>query len=220
MPSSLALAYRRRQALLALNAARAIGRAWGAPADEFVRIAAAIDEGAHTQAVALADAYMAAAVGGTALGIDPSTVGRRVDRAEMWQRPAKHARMAGSTSAGLSYAQQLARSNTFLAARDTWHRWTSSDERITGYRRVLGPGRNCDLCILASSQRYSRSDLHPIHGNCSCSVEPIIGADPGPQDPPPLADPDSALAIREHGELGPTLTDARHDFTGPEDLAA
>lgn len=247
MPSNLAIAYQRRHALLALNAARRVGRAWGASEDEFVRIAAAIDAGAHAQAVALADAYMAAVTGGVALGVDPSTVGRQVDRDELWQRPSKHARMAGSTAAGLAFAQQLAKTNVLMAARDTWHRWTSTNPNIAGYKRVLGgggaSGRNCGLCLVASTQRYHREQLHPIHGNCSCTVEPIMGkADPGlildkqrldfavenaddytrealsrakfaPEDLP-------VVAVRQHGELGPTLTDARHKFTGPEDLAA
>lgn len=242
MPSELSIRYQRRHALLALEAARRIGRAWGAPAAEFAQIAAAIDAGAHEQAVALADAYMAAAVGAAPLGVDPATVGRQVDRDELWQRPAKQARMH-TTATGLAYAQQLARTNVTLAARDTWHRWTSTDDRIVGYRRVLRGGRNCGLCIVASTQRYHRKQLQPIHSNCRCTVEPIVGA----QDPGQIIDPDRLafvqgnvdeytrramsrarfapedlpeVAVRRHGELGPTLTDARHRFTGPDDLAA
>lgn len=240
MPSSLALAYQRRHALLALDAARAVGRAWGEPAAEFARTAAAIDAGSHAQAVALADAYMAMVLGESPMGVDPGTVGRQVDRKELWERPAKHARMAHSTAVGLIYAQQLVRTNVQLAARDTWHQWTAGNERVGGYRRVLGAGKNCELCITASTQRYHRDDLQPIHSSCGCTTEPIsepvtarivdgrplsVGevddstrdalesAGLAVEDLPPVV-------VRQHGELGPVLTDARHAWTGPEDLAA
>lgn len=60
------------------------------------------------------------------------------------------------------------------AARDVM----TASERIVGYRRVLGPGRNCPLCVSASSRTYSKADLAPIHERCGCSVAPLFaGAD-------------------------------------------
>lgn len=115
--------------------------------------------------------------------------------------------------------------------------------RVVGYRRVLS-GRSCAFCATASSQRYRTDQLMPLHGHCDCGIAPIIGdhdpgrvvnrgllrklkAEGGPgywngrykvdadgtivhADDTPLE-----VAVHEHGELGPTLGDARHEFTGP-----
>lgn len=50
---------------------------------------------------------------------------------------------------------------------------------VTGYRRVLSNRPNhCALCILASTQRYKRADLMPIHPQCSCTVLPVFDIEP------------------------------------------
>lgn len=245
--------YRRRIVALQNRAARGVGQAWGElGGEEFIAAAADLDRGSQQAAVGLADAYMAeqvaASTGETVapLGVDPDEVGRRADPDEVWSRPGKQeaiARSRGGQGSGLVTAQQLIRTNTQLAARDTAHAWTSSDDRIVGYRRVLGPQRNCGLCVTASTQRYKKQALMPIHPHCACTVEPIVGdQDPGQLiDPERLEfvksqadettrealsrlriDPDDLpeVAVREHGELGPTLSNAAHDFTGPGDIAA
>lgn len=119
---------------------------------------------------------------------------------------------------------------------------------IVGYRRVL-TGKSCALCGTASTQRYKTGTLMPLHTSCDCGVAPIIGdKDPGHIINKPLLndlkaagrqvpDPDywrsrhitvdadgtvtlPKIAVHEHGELGPVLTDASHNFTGPGDIAA
>lgn len=65
-----------------------------------------------------------------------------------------------------------------LAARSAAWIHTTADPRIVGYRRTLGTGPNCGLCIAASTRRYGREDLQPIHAHCGCSVEPIYGTAP------------------------------------------
>lgn len=119
---------------------------------------------------------------------------------------------------------------------------------IVGYRRVL-TGKSCALCATASTQRYHSGNLMPIHAHCDCGIAPIIGdKDPGHVINRPLlqrmkatgratGDPDiyrsrklivdedgtvhmPQMAVRQHGELGPVLTDASHDFSGPGDIAA
>lgn len=107
------------------------------------------------------------------------------------------------------------------------------------YRRVLVGARNCALCVVASTQRYRRGDLMPIHPGCNCSVAP---ASPGSQhvlNRQQLAEVHAAveshigvsardareidyrelLVIREHGEYGPTLTYRDQHFTGPDDVS-
>lgn len=48
----------------------------------------------------------------------------------------------------------------------------STETVIVGYERVPD-GNACDLCDLASGQRYTRGDLMPIHDGCGCGVEPL-----------------------------------------------
>lgn len=112
------------------------------------------------------------------------------------------------------------------------------DERVVGFRRVVSGGDPCALCEIAATQRYHSEDLLPIHPGCSCDVEPIYGTkDPGSIiDADGLAGVKDSLAerglstssapsdlrqevkVREHGEIGPVLTQADHNFRGPDNL--
>lgn len=96
------------------------------------------------------------------------------------------------------------------------------------YRRVLTGRENCALCVVASTQRYYRGDLLPIHPGCDCGVQPlppglavnqVIDVDLLEQVHQVAADrlgvsdrggstPDyrKLLTVREHGEYGPTLS--------------
>ena len=96
------------------------------------------------------------------------------------------------------------------------------------YRRILTGRENCALCVVASTQRYHRGDLMPIHPGCDCGVQPLppglsanqvidedllervhqiaadrLGvSDRGGRTP----DYRKLLTVREHGEYGPTLS--------------
>ena len=96
------------------------------------------------------------------------------------------------------------------------------------YRRVLTGRENCALCVVASTQRYYRGDLLPIHPGCDCDVQPlppglavnqVIDEDLLQQVHQITADrlgvsdrggrtPDyrKLLTVSEHGEYGPTLS--------------
>lgn len=68
---------------------------------------------------------------------------------------------------------QLARTNAGLFSRE-------SNRRIVGYVRTLTGAENCALCTIASTQRYTRGELMPIHPGCDCGEMPIYGTqDPG-----------------------------------------
>ena len=169
---------------------------------------------------------------GEATGI---TVGRPASLEQTLRRPY----VTTWTALARGTAPQIARRETLN------RRIAQSGERIVGYRRVLGPGENCGLCIVASTQRYHRDDLMPIHSSCGCGIEPLIGT----RTPPRVLDRDLLKAtrtaldgdpytrsnlsrlrldpedlptveVRHHGELGPVLTDSRHQHTSPSDLAA
>lgn len=96
------------------------------------------------------------------------------------------------------------------------------------YRRVLTGRENCALCVVASTQRYYRGDLLPIHPGCDCDVQPlppglavnqVVDEDLLEQVHQITADrlgvsdrggrtPDyrKLLTVSEHGEYGPTLS--------------
>lgn len=68
---------------------------------------------------------------------------------------------------------QLARRKASLFARE-------ANDNIVGYIRVLTGAESCGLCYIASTQRYNKNDLSPIHPGCDCGELPIYGdSDPG-----------------------------------------
>lgn len=143
--------------------------------------------------------------------------------------------------------ERATRRATGAAATDLQLTRTHTARRVLGgenarfYRRTLGQQENCGLCVIASTQRYRREDLMPIHPGCGCGVLPI----PGETDPGQVIDPDllerahgaieerfgasdrggrdsidyrKLVTTREHGELGPVLTVTGHRFTSPTDI--
>jgi hypothetical protein len=127
---------------------------------------------------------------------------------------------------------QLAKRNAGLAARN-------ANDGIVGYIRTLSGFENCALCYVASTQRYRRGDLLPIHPGCDCGEQPIYGTqDPGQiineqrleavheavenrfgiSDRSARAIDYRQIAIREHGELGPVLTVRGQHFDGPSSI--
>ncbi|MFK4482560.1 hypothetical protein [Curtobacterium sp. AB7] len=68
-----------------------------------------------------------------------------------------------------------------------------------GYRRVLTGLENCALCAIASTQKYSKQELMPIHPGCDCGVQPVKEAD----GPATILDPD--LLERTHALIDQKL---------------
>jgi uncharacterized membrane protein YgcG len=61
-------------------------------------------------------------------------------------------------------------------------------KKVTGFRRVVHPelaesGRSCGLCIVASTMRYTRRELLPIHAGCNCETVEIYNLDGVEFDP-------------------------------------
>lgn len=64
----------------------------------------------------------------------------------------------------------------------------SVEKKIAGFRRVVHPelaesGRSCGLCIVASTHRYTKRDLLPIHSGCNCGIAEIYKIDGEEFDP-------------------------------------
>lgn len=140
---------------------------------------------------------------------------RGVDPREVYRRPAVTlytALAAGvpfreAVNRGLTRALDIAQIDMQLARTHT----VAKSTRISSYRRTLSGLENCELCATASTHRYYRGDLMPIHGRCDCGVMPVFAGDPEPE-------PLSGVEIHNHGELGPVLTVPGQHFTGPDDI--
>jgi hypothetical protein len=118
----------------------------------------------------------------------------------------------------------------------------ANEHSIIGYRRVLVGAKNCALCVVASTQRYRRGHLKPIHPHCDCKVSPVLSfeSDGGSQ----VLDGDlldqlhadiekkfgssdrsgrgidyrKIMVEHTHGEIGPYLSYRGQHFTGPSGL--
>lgn len=135
-------------------------------------------------------------------------------------------------------AAAMTRTDLGLAFRDQASAFMTATG-AAGWRRVIRPERSrsgtCGLCVAASNRVYTRGDLMAMHGSCRCTVVEVgAGVDEGrvinaAEYAAVAAESESLGAgdllkarvqVREHGELGPVLTDARHEFRGPRQVAA
>lgn len=212
-------------------------------------------EGAAAQQGALTDAYLSRLLGDmlgepvAPKGFRPPTIRdlRGVPGTEVYARPfvttraaiAKGFDLRTAAARGLERLMDLAATDMQLTSRGTSRRVLAADDRVVGYRRVLKGGKTCGMCAIASTQRYHRENLLPIHPGCQCKVAPIVGAtDPGQVINRPLldsthdaiaaefgddavtarADTDAyttpkAITVYDHGEYGPTLAVAGQHHT-------
>lgn len=146
--------------------------------------------------------------------------------------------VTAALAAGRLRALDLANTDVQLANRQAARDSMTADDRVTGFERALDAGA-CELCANADDGTiYSTDELLPIHVGCGCDVAPVVNdhrVAPGlnqerraemvptqkvetldgtltvfdPEgDPRPLE-----VAIREHGELGPILTDRADHFS-------
>jgi len=205
------------------------------------------------QVSAITDSYLAQVLSQT-LGnrvaprgpIDTNAL-RGIDAKEVYARPFVTVRTKLSTgmpfdaavSAGsarltdiLLTDMQMAKSYT---AQDVI---SNSSSRITGFERTLTGSKSCGLCVVASTQRYHKEDLMPIHPGCDCGVNPIT--DTGEQVINPVRleqihssvkeffgtsdsgarapDYRKMLVTHQHGEIGPVLARRGDHFSGPNSV--
>ncbi len=71
------------------------------------------------------------------------------------------------------------------------------DEEIVGYRRVANPDA-CDLCLIASTQRYHVAELMPIHARDRCGIDVITGD----RDPGLVVDRELLQQMKDDGRAG------------------
>lgn len=217
--------------------AAAVAAAWnGLPhydqeqVDQFLTAALPITAAANHQAVLLTEAFLAKALARPPVGVDaaqiiagirngttPAEVYHR-SFVTVWAALGRGTPWAQAVKMGLDRATSAAATDVQLSFTHTLLAVGNADDQILGFERVPDDGA-CDFCIAASGQLYHSGDLMPLHNDCGCGVEPITAADTMANLPPaPSSFPGAdglQVAVRDHGELGPVLTNAADHFTGP-----
>lgn len=173
-------------------------RSWrDADADRYLRSVLPLIEGAKTASSQLTAGYLSRYLSALAGSHEPVSVNphqfagdalRGVDPADMYHRPfeqlwyqlSQGKTLEEATDAGVDRLQSLATTDVQLASTHTAQQALSHHKQVVGYRRILTGPYNCGLCIIASTQRYHKMDLLPIHPGCDCVVGVILGTeDPG-----------------------------------------
>ena len=256
----------RRRSTLALMAVwKSLGSYNEADVERFLTQARPIVEGARQASARSTEVYLSSYTDTGPQGLPAPEIRRGATVDDVYRRPFEQVwrdlgagrLWADAVRHGQARAVSTLNTDIQLASTQTTQLWIETQPAVTGYRRVLGPGVNCGLCIAASSQRYRRGDLMAIHNNCGCVVAPLFDGQRPDRDAydevlrlaEPVADRQGRsvtdrrvlsrvrmdgggrdgprvlhrhgersttlpeVRIREHGELGPTLTDASHSFT-------
>ncbi|MER6485752.1 hypothetical protein ABT264_19615 [Streptomyces virginiae] len=173
---------------------------------------------------------------------------RDVDPEDVYERPFKEVWTALSDGESLDTAlargahrlETIAKTDLQLARTHTVREVGDGLPRFEYTVRELQGEYDCALCMIASTQRYRKRDLAPIHPGCDCLVK-LVTAD---EDPGQVIDEARLEAIhdaveaalgdfdrggramdyrkiiisREHGEIGPVLGYRGQRFTGPDDI--
>ena len=202
---------------------------------QFVEQASAAVIAGQTRAVALADAYIARALGRGPLGLNaadltgpavrngtPADVEWRRPFVQAWSALGRGVQYEDAIAQGLHRAANMAATDVQLAHLRAYNAIGAADERIVGYQRVPD-GSACTFCRTIAGRRYHKQALQPVHAHCGCGVAPITEATRGDffgkrendivREPYP-----EGVAVHEHGELGPVLAAPGDHFTSLSDF--
>lgn len=158
---------------------------------------------------------------------------------DLRRKLADGSQMSEAIEAGARRANLLAQTEIELAKRNVGLKVRQANQNIVGYIRTLTGSENCALCYVASTQRYRKGDLLPIHPGCDCGEMPLYGTD----DPGQVIDQTRLDATHEavnerfgrfdlsardidyrqiritnHGEMGPMLSVSGHTFKKAKNL--
>lgn len=200
----------------------------------FVQQAVRIVQAGQARAVALTSAHMSGQVGMTKpLPLDTSKIvaGIRqgVDAHDVYMRPIISARaaiekdgFAQAFTKGLARLLATAEMDVAMSARDASVAFGQDDSTgVIGWIRVAEPSC-CDFCQEIDGAKIFVDDPAPLHNNCGCTVDPIMGRGKTREREDWVNVSDGAqfdnVEIRQHGEMGPLITDKNDNFTSEADL--
>jgi len=124
----------------------------------------------------------------TAKTLTTSALRNGADTAEVYRRPFLSLYGALSNGSGLTQAisegarrvSSIASTDMQLSRRAAGSQARERNGGITYYLRTLTGNENCAMCTIASTQRYRRGELMPIHPGCDCGEMPVFAdQDPG-----------------------------------------
>lgn len=226
MPSRLSDAHIEAQARLRAAAAAGVAGAWVAldswdreNIDEFLVAALPVVLAAQRTSVALTEAYIARFLDRQPIGLNPepllgAAVRGGVRPSEVYARPfvtlwsgLRDGRsFQDAFAAAGARARASAAVDVQLSMRATAGAVQGADRAIHGYRRVADASA-CKFCREVDGAFVKSATAMPLHNHCGCGLEPVTEAADHTTELPP------GVAVHEHGELGPVLTDPAHDFT-------
>jgi hypothetical protein len=172
-------------------------------------------------------------------GVDPAEVYRR-PFVEVWTALSNGEPLDAALAHGANRLETIAKTDLQLARTHTVREVTADQPGVEYTVRELQGEYDCALCMIASTQRYHKRDLAPIHPGCDCLVKTVrADYDPGQvideerldrihelvEDALGQADRGGRavdyrkiIIAREHGEIGPVLGYRGQRFTGPDDI--
>lgn len=228
MSAQIDATYRAQRLQLASLLGNASVRVWDQTyrdRDRFLSLILPLVKGGQAHTVRLMEAYMLAKAADAReqiarldLPAELYTVGvlRGLPEDEVYARPfgalgaqlEQGADFAVAMASGRAALQRLTSTDLQMAHTRSARDFMVGQERIVGYRRVLGGGDSCPLCRSAATRTYSREDLAPIHERCHCSVAPVFGDSPVPSV-------GTSVKVVDDPELGPRLVADDWSATGP-----
>jgi len=245
MSSPLARAHILGEKRLRDGTVGALERIWrGLPAydrgnmDQWLSEALPVVEAAQRRSAALTNAYLARSLERQPVGLDLSElIGAGVRNgtvpAEVYARPFVNVWTAlgnetpwkQAVEDGMARATGSAAMDVQLSMRATANAVQATDSSIYGYARVAD-ATACEFCQTVNGAYVKRADAMPLHNHCGCGLEALtdvhrgaVFLPDGTQAREYAYGPKSPVAVHEHGELGPVLTDPNDHFTGAGDLA-
>lgn len=181
------LAYQAAVEQVRARLVRVAGAVWGglgsyrdSDIDRLVRLVVPHVRAGQVQVANLTAAYFRSVGATSNVDVAAVTGGRGVPAEEVYRRPGvtvytelSQGKLVGEAiAAGGERLVSLVMTDLQMAKVRQAQRSLSS-AGAHGFRRVLSGHENCALCVIASTQRYHRGDLLPIHPGCDCSVDTL-----------------------------------------------
>lgn len=199
---------------------RALPRYDRANVDQWLSAVLPVAEATKRQSALLTDAYIARKLRRRPVGIETPKIRGGTPPEKVYERPFLtlwKALSAGkafeeASAAALARATSTAAMDVQMAMREAANAVQQADDGIFGYQRVANAGA-CEFCLMIDGAYVKSADAMALHNHCGCGLEPLT-------EPHPLAASlPNGVAVHQHGELGPVLTDPAHAFTPESQLA-
>lgn len=177
-------AIRERSAVAAVNAYRTLPHYTQDVVPLWLDTIRPVVEGTQAAVVRVTDAFIAASLQDSPVGIDPKRAVARVAQAEFevlyrtpllrtWHTLAEGASLAEAIDAGGNVVTDRLTADMQYAQLGATQEAVEDRPYAQAYRRVLTSSNPCERCWLAAGNTYSSEHMEPVHDTCKCGVEVI-----------------------------------------------